>query len=399
MLYQFADCVLDSDTLRLTRGGSHVPVEPQVYDLLVLLASRAGKVVSRDEMIEAVWNGRIVSDATISARINAARKAVGDDGHRQEIIRTLNRRGIELHVAVEQSGGPSKGESAPAAAVTQTQKVKYARSADGTRIAYGVSGKGPPLLRAGHHLTHLDLDWHSRLWRPMWDAFGSQHTLVRFDERGTGLSDHAIDGVGISDFVGDLKAVADAAGLERFALLAHLQSTPVALRFIAENPGRVSRLVIHEGYCRGRSMRDGARQSANADPVVALMQNGWGDPENGFMRAWASMIVPNAPPEDVTELIGLLSSAAPAGSVVPARRIIDRFTAEDCLDKIKIPTLIVHARGDTIHPLDEARVLAMGIEGAELVVVESSSTICIPCDPTWQEQVDTIMSFLQADDA
>lgn len=387
MRYSFADCEIDTDALRLSRAGEPVAVEPQVFDLLVLLAKNAGRVVSKDEMIASVWQGRIVSDATISARINAARSAVGDDGKRQDVIRTLPRRGIMLQANV--------AAASPAAPQADTrQHIRYATSADGAHIAWAQSGSGPPVLRAGHHLTHLELDWQSRLWRPTFDKLGAQHTLIRYDARGTGLSDHSTEGADLSSYVDDLKAVADAAGLDRFPLIAHLQSAPVAIRFIADNPGRVTRLILHEGYCRGRAMRAGAPYSPETDPVVALMRDGWGDPDNGFMRGWASMIVPTAPAEDVTALIRLLASAAPREFVVPARMVIDRFTVEDCLDKVDVPTLIVHARGDTIHPVSEARMLAMGIADAELLIVESTNTICIPSDPTWEEQTAAIVDFL-----
>ena len=96
MRYEFADCVLDTESYQLQRLGTEVPVEPQVFELLCLLAENAGKLVSKDALIERVWNGRIVSEATISARINAARTAVGDNGKTQAVIRTVQRRGLQL---------------------------------------------------------------------------------------------------------------------------------------------------------------------------------------------------------------------------------------------------------------------------------------------------------------
>ncbi len=391
MQFSFAGCMLDSDRLILTRNGEPVSVEPQVFDLLALFVRNAGRVIPKDELIEVVWQGRIVSDATISARINAARTAVGDDGQRQAVIRTLSRRGFELHVPV------TRNDAAPvetAAATPSRPRIRYAKSADGTRIAFAVSGEGPPVMRTSHHLSHLELDWASDFWQPVFARMGATHTLIRYDVRGTGMSDAQLDGATMDDYVSDMAAVADAAGYDKFALVSQLQSVPVALAYIAANPGRVTRLVIHEGYVRGRSQRPGAALSPDQDPVIALMKNGWGDPNNGFMRAWVSMIIPDADRQKVTDLIGLLSGATDRDKVVPARQLIDRFDASPVLDAVKIPTLIIHSSGDTIHPVEEAQALARGIDGAELMILDSNNTLVIPSDPAWDEMMTATLDFL-----
>ena len=154
------------------------------------------------------------------------------------------------------------------------------------------------------------------------------------------------------------------------------------------------RYVVQEGYVRGRSLREGAQDSPDADPVIALMQTGWGDPNNGFMRGFASMIMPSASAEEINQMIHLIASVAKPEDVVMARRIIDKFTAEDCLSKVDIPCLVIHARNDPIHPVEEARELAMGIPDSELLIVESCHTVCTPSDPTWEEQVSAMMDFL-----
>ena len=113
MRFLFADCILDTDRRELRRGTEPVAVEPQVFDLLIHLVQNRDHVVSKDDLIASVWDGRIVSDSTLTSRINAARKAVGDSGEEQKLIRTIARRGFRFVGAVQtQSNG---GE--PAAAV------------------------------------------------------------------------------------------------------------------------------------------------------------------------------------------------------------------------------------------------------------------------------------------
>lgn len=105
MIYQFADCTLDPARRELRRAGALVPVEPQVFDVLALLIDARNRVVTRDELLDAVWHGRIVSEATLASRLNAARTAIGDTGAAQRLIRTLPRKGVrfvgEVHIDSE----------------------------------------------------------------------------------------------------------------------------------------------------------------------------------------------------------------------------------------------------------------------------------------------------------
>ena len=119
------------------------------------------------------------------------------------------------------------------------QIIRFARSSHDARIAFARSGDGPPLVRAGHWLSHLELDWHSSVWRPLIEALGRDHTLYRYDQRGTGLSSRDLDFADLDAFADDLKAVADANDLDRFPIFAASQAVPVAIRFAARHPERV----------------------------------------------------------------------------------------------------------------------------------------------------------------
>ena len=116
MIYQFAEFRLDANRRELRRGGTLVPLEPQVFDLLLFLVTARDRVVSRDDLLEAIWRGRIVSEATLSSRINAARAAIGDSGAKQLLIRTLPRKGIrfiaEVREVEEDAAGPARTASA-----------------------------------------------------------------------------------------------------------------------------------------------------------------------------------------------------------------------------------------------------------------------------------------------
>ncbi len=112
--YRFADCELDTESRILVRHGEPRHVEPQVLDLLILLIANGPRVVSKDEVVEKVWQGRVVSDETIHSRINAVRRSVGDTGRAQAVIRTLPRRGFRFVADLEASCGTSPDVAAPA---------------------------------------------------------------------------------------------------------------------------------------------------------------------------------------------------------------------------------------------------------------------------------------------
>src|SRR5579884_1298154 len=96
MRFLFTDCVLDAERRELSRGGKPIAVEPQVFDLLIYLVRNRERVVSKDDLIGSVWAGRIVSNSTLTSRINAARTALGDDGTEQRLIRTITRKGFRF---------------------------------------------------------------------------------------------------------------------------------------------------------------------------------------------------------------------------------------------------------------------------------------------------------------
>src|ERR1700760_1722772 len=135
-----------------------------------------------------------------------------------------------------------------AAQPSPPQQVRFCRAPDGTRIAYAVHGHGPPLLISTCWLSHLQFDWESPVWRHFLVDLGRFATVIRFDERGHGLSDWDVADHGLGARIGDLEAVADAAGFPRFGLMAMAQGGPVAISYVARHPGRVSRLLFYGSY-------------------------------------------------------------------------------------------------------------------------------------------------------
>lgn len=390
MTYQFANCVLDADRHVFSRAGVDRHLEPQVFDLLVLLARSAPALVSYDQMIEAIWDGRVVSDATLAARISAARQAVGDDGKQQAVIRTIQKRGVQIVVPVDQVGDrPVKAASK--SADTPHQIIRYTKSADGSALAYAISGDGPPLLRAGHWLSHLEHDWSSPVWRPTLGRIGAGRKLVRYDPRGTGLSERTYQGGDLQDYVADLQAVADAASLDRFPILAASQSVPVAIAFAAANPTRVSRMVLVQGFSRGSLARG---DTAKTETMIQMIRSGWGQAGSPFMKAFATLFMPSSTPEELDSFVEMQQVSASPKTAARLREKIGWFDVSDVLHKVQAPVLVLHSVGDAVQSLSEAQSLAAGLPNAEFRQIDSPNHVHVPSDSGWEVVMTETTGFL-----
>jgi pimeloyl-ACP methyl ester carboxylesterase/DNA-binding winged helix-turn-helix (wHTH) protein len=388
MRYRFGDFELGTDARELLAAGVAVPVEPQVFDLLVLLIENRDRVVSTDELIAAVWRGRIVSDSAIAARISAARSAIGDDGTRQQWIRTIPRRGFRFAGAVEAAG------ATPPPAASERPRISFCRSADGTRIALAVSGNGTPLVRVGHWLTHLEHDWASPVWQPHLERLGRSFRLVRYDQRGNGLSDWQASDFSLDRFVEDLESVVDAAGLDRFALYGASQGAPIAIAYAHRHPERISHLILHGGYERGRLLRAAESERAQGEAILTLIRHGWGQPGSPFNAAFATLFMPGGSREQIDSLAELQRTTTTPANAAALRAAVDSFDVSGIAGQLRAPTLVLHARDDGVQPLDQGRALAAAVPGAEFVMLESRNHVLTPQEPAWNVAFEAIERFV-----
>lgn len=406
MRYAFLDCEIDTETHELRSAGVLRRVEPQVFDLLRLLVENPNRLITRDELIDNIWSGRIVSEATISSRINAARKVLGDDGTRQAVIKTVPRRGIRFIAPVRSEAEPQaaatmnidgteRPDQGPAASFEQFQRVRFCRAPDGVHIAFATFGSGPQVVRVGHWLSHLEHDWHSPIWRPFLSELGKSFTVIRYDQRGNGLSDRNVDDFSLEAFVADLESVIDAAGLDRFAIYASSQGVPVALEYAARRPARVNCLALHGGFVRGRLLRSQADRE-QGEAYLALMRHGWGAEGSQFLQAFGSIYAPDGTPEQLRSFVDLQRITATAETAERLREAFDRFDVTDRLSAIKVPTLVLHGRNDGVHPLQQSLEMAAALPQAELVVLETRNHVMVRQDPAWPEFFAALRRFVLA---
>jgi DNA-binding winged helix-turn-helix (wHTH) protein/pimeloyl-ACP methyl ester carboxylesterase len=392
MLVRFENCSLDTDRRELRRGPELVAIEPQVFDLLVYMVENRDRVVSKDDLIANVWGGRIVSESTLTSRINAVRKAVGDTGERQALVRTMPRKGFRFVGAVEEPAAPP---GAPAAAPqAPRQSIQFCTAPDGVRIAYAVVGKGPPLVKTGHWLTHLEHDWNSPIWRPHLRAFAS-YRLVRYDARGNGLSDWEVPDFSFDARVRDLETVVDAAGLDRFPLLGVSQGCAVSIAYAVLHPERVSHLVLYGGFARGRRRRGSEREVQTSDAVLTLMRQGWGQDNPAFRQMFTSLFIPGGTMEQMQWYNDLQRNSTSPENAIRLRRASDEIDVTHLLPQVSTPTLVLHCRNDALQPFEEGRILAAGIPGARFVALEGQNHIILEGDPGWDRFLDEIRTFIR----
>jgi DNA-binding winged helix-turn-helix (wHTH) protein len=250
LIFVFGDCELDLDRFELRRGGQPRPVEPQVFDLLAVLIRERHRVVPKEELLDIVWGNRFVSESALTSRVKAARQAIGDDGRNQRLIRTAHGRGYQFVASADEAAQPDPVLSVPSA--PPEQEIRFCIAGDGIRLAYATSGAGPPLVKAANWLSHLAYDWESPVWRHWLAELSRRFRLVRYDERGCGLSDWDVGRFSLDDWVDDLETVVDAAGLDRFPLLGISQGGPVAIAYAVRHPERVTHLVLLGSFAQGR---------------------------------------------------------------------------------------------------------------------------------------------------
>lgn len=175
-----------------------------------------------------------MSDSTLDSRINAVRKALGDSGEHQRFVRTIARNGFRFVGEVE--ARPAAKTAAGPAWPTLNQEVHFCTAPDGVRIAYALAGQGPPLVKAANWLNHLEYDWQSPIWSHLLHELASRYQLIRYDERGNGLSDWDVADISFEAFVRDLESVVEAAKLKRFALLGISQGCAASIVYATRHP-------------------------------------------------------------------------------------------------------------------------------------------------------------------
>jgi pimeloyl-ACP methyl ester carboxylesterase/DNA-binding winged helix-turn-helix (wHTH) protein len=408
MLACFDGYELDQERRELRFHDAPVHVEPQVFDLLLYLVANRDRVVSKDDMVEAVWGGRIVSDVTLNSRINAVRRAIGDSGKAQSLIRTVPRRGFRFVAQVDERtttlgavvGGavqipPDARPTPTGLPSTPAQQVRFCRSADGVNLAVATCGEGFPVVRTGTWLTHIQQDWESPVWAPSFRRLAARLCLVRYDPRGCGLSDWQVPDISFDGFVRDLEAVVDSLRLERFALFGTSQGAAVSIAYAARHPDRVTSLVFSGGFALGWRRRGSAAEIATREAMSTLIEQGWGHDNPAFRQVFTARLWPDATAEQVRSFDELQRLSASPENAVRVQRAVGDIDVTALLPQIKVPTLVLHSRGDATVPRELGLMLAQGIPNARFVEIDSRNHFPLSHEASWEGYIAEILAFLE----
>jgi DNA-binding winged helix-turn-helix (wHTH) protein/pimeloyl-ACP methyl ester carboxylesterase len=401
MTYSFGDCQLDLQRYELRRAGQPLKVEPQVFDVLAELVRERDRVVTKQELLDAVWGDRFVSESALTSRIKALRRAIGDDGKTQKYVRTVHGRGYQFVADVTESPSTSPDPAPPGSPTPEppAQEIRFCTTDDAVRLAYATMGSGPVLVKAANWLSHLDFDHESTVWRHWLVELSRRFRLVRYDERGCGLSDWETPEFSFEAWVRDLETVVDAVGLDRFPLLGISQGGPVALAYAARHPERVSRLVLFGTFAQGRRRRARTPQELElAETRIKLAGLSWGQPDPTYRQLFVSRFLPEGTQAEWREFDELQRKSTSPENAARFQRVFADIDVTDIAPKVTAPTLIAGSRREPDRMFEQSRLLASLVPDCRLVALDSANHLLPERDPAWRHflsELDTFMGMSQ----
>ena len=275
----------------------------------------------------------------------------------------------------------------------ERQEIRYCRTADGVRLAYAISGHGPPLVKTGNWLNHLEYDWESPIWRHLFVGLSRDHRLIRYDPRGTGLSDWDLDEISLDAWVNDLATVVDATGVERFPLFGLSQGCAISIAYAVKYPERISHLILCGGFALGASKRTPAERERRK-ALATLMRMEWGADNPAIRGMFANYLMPDATKEQIESFNDLQRKTTSGEGAARYFEASGNIDVVELLPQVTTPTLVIHARGDLQVPVELGRQLAAGIPRAKFVALQSKNHAPLQQDPATQRFFEEISLFL-----
>jgi DNA-binding winged helix-turn-helix (wHTH) protein/pimeloyl-ACP methyl ester carboxylesterase len=431
--YLFGNYLLDLDERRLLRDNEEIRLRSKVFDTLRVLVENAGKLVRKDAFMESVWPDSVVEDNNLDYCISQLRKLL----HPAKYIETVPRHGyrfvaevttpklhgrsMEMEPAVQLPDAPgqqiefnktvpsvSYGLAATVDSAGRTpvapvplgdslkrQEIRYCMTSDGVRLAYANTGSGPPLVKASNWLTHLDFEWESPIWRHWWVELSKHHRVVRYDERGNGMSQRDVTDISFDTWIRDLETVVDTAGLDNFCMLGISRGASIAIAYAVKHPERVSKLVLYGAFPAGLN-HDGTPEAREARrALISLMRLGWGVNNPAFCKMFTCRFIPNATPAHELWFDDLQRVSTSAENAARLMEIDDQIDVRGLLPHIRVPTLVVHCDGDQAVSPERGRHMAAEIPGARYVSLPSNNHLVLAKEPAWSIFLTELGSFLE----
>src|SRR5688572_18137645 len=358
----------------------------------MVLVENAGRLVTKQEILDAVWPATAVEENNLNHNVSVLRKALGERVTGQQYIETVPRVGYRFAAPVD-AADPQTAAAAASLAKAR-QDMRYCTTSEGIQLAYATAGTGPPLVKASNWLTHLDFEWGSPIWRHWYTALSLHHRLVRYDERGNGMSQRDVPDVSFDTWVRDLETVVDAAGLDRFPLLGISRGGPIAIAYAVKHPERVTHLVLYGAFAAGLNHVGTPQELEARRALVSLMRLRWGLNNPAFCKMFTCRFIPEATPEHEQWLDELQRVSTSPENAARLMERDDDIDVRPLLSQVKTPTLVIHCDRDGAVPVEDGRLLAAEIPNARYVSLPGANHLMLEQEPAWSLFLEELGLFL-----
>jgi DNA-binding winged helix-turn-helix (wHTH) protein/pimeloyl-ACP methyl ester carboxylesterase len=396
VVYEFGPFRLEQSERRLLREDRAIPLPGKAFDTLSVLLERHGKLVSKQDLMEAIWPESVVEENNLDRNISTLRKALGEQNSGEPFIETVPRVGYRFIAPVTFPTPRLMGRRAEDREFAARQEIRFCVTPDNVRLAYATVGSGPPIVRVANCFNHLDFEWGSPIWRHWVRDLARGHSILRYDGRGNGLSQRDVDNFSLDAWVQDLETVVEAAGLDAFALMGHSQGSSVAIAYAVRHPERVSHLILCGAYSRGACHRESAEVLEARRALETLVDLNFGKSNPSFFHFVTSFYIPETTtPEEQEWFKNLQLISVSSRNLVQFMRACDEINIRDLLPQVTVPTIVFHSHGDRVAPPEEGRIVATEIPNARFVPLASGNHLLLADEPAWKVFREELAAFLR----
>jgi DNA-binding winged helix-turn-helix (wHTH) protein/pimeloyl-ACP methyl ester carboxylesterase len=396
-VFEFGPFRLEQSEHRLMHKDRPVPLPGKAFDTLSVLLERHGRLVSKQDLMNAVWPESVVEENNLDRNISTLRKALGEQATGEPFIETVPRVGYRFIAPVNIAAPALLRRRAEDREPEARHEIRFCVTHDNVRLAYATVGSGHPIVRVANCFNHLDFEWGSPIWRHWVRDLARGHSLLRYDGRGNGLSERNVDNFSLDAWVQDLETVIDAASLDTFALMGHSQGSSVAIAYAVRHPERVSHLILCGSYARGACHRGSAELLEARRALETLVELNFGKSHPDFFHFVTSFYIPESTAPEVQEWFkNLQLISVSSRNLVQFMRACDDINIRDLLPKVTVPTIVFHSHGDRVAPPEEGRIVATEIPDARFVPLASGNHLLLADEPAWKVFREELASFLRS---
>lgn len=271
------------------------------------------------------------------------------------------------------------------------QRIAYCTTSDGVRIAYASAGRGSPIIRTSHWMTHVEHDLKSPIWRHTLLTLAQRHELITFDARGEGLSQREVGELSFDAWLLDLEAVVEAAGYPRFALFGCSQGAATAIAYAVRHPERVSHLILYGGFADNRLRWD---DKTSFELASNLIRQGWGSNHDAYRQWFTSRFLPDGSADQFRYFNRMMRQSATPEVAEQHLSAAAKIDVTALLPKVTAPTLVLHCVDDIVAPIECGRQMAAAIPGSRFVPLPGKNHLFLAGSPAHREFAEAVAEFL-----